>query len=236
MMVAMGNFLFRYRNGLFPLAALLMLIPSTAVFAEPLVAVVTGAGIALLGQILRIITIGYEYVIRGGKDRHVYAEKLITDGLYQLCRNPLYAGNLLIYSGVALTTNSLLCVVIAVPLYGFAYAAIVTAEEYFLRGKFGAAYERYVAAVPRWLPRLSALGETIGNGRFHWKRVLIKEYGTPFGWITAVFIISLWHLRLRAQVPIDESPLLTIVVAYVAVMAVYLYVRFLKHSRRMVAD
>ena len=79
-------------------------------------------------------------------------------------------------------------------MYVFVYIAIVAAEEAFLRNKFGAAYDQYAADVPRWLPRLGALGEAMRDGRFHWKRVLVKEFHTPFGWITILVLMSFWHL------------------------------------------
>jgi protein-S-isoprenylcysteine O-methyltransferase Ste14 len=234
--VAIGNFLFRFRNALFPLAGLLVLLPGRRIFPDPLHALLAGVGIALLGQGIRIATIGYEYIIRGGRNRRVYAEKLVTDGFYHLCRNPLYVGNLLILAGLAVTSNSLGCLLLAVPLFTGVYIAIVAAEEHFLRDKFGVAYEHYVSDVPRWLPRLGALREAIGNGRFHWKRVLMKEYGTPFGWITLVFLIGLWHLHEGEQFTFDQGPLAGIVIAYGLLAVLYLFVRNLKHSRRMVAD
>jgi protein-S-isoprenylcysteine O-methyltransferase Ste14 len=235
-MVAIGNFLFHYRNGLFPLAGLLVLLPGQALFAQPLCAVAVGFGIALLGQAVRIITIGYEYIIRGGKDRRVYAEKLVTDGFYSLCRNPMYVGNLLILAGVSVTSNSWTCVAIAVPAFTFVYIAIVAAEESFLRGKFAAAFDQYAADVPRWLPRLSMVRDAIGNGRFHWRRVLMKEYGTPFGWISIVFAICLWHLRSTGQLLFTADPLRSIATAYGILVLAYIVVRYLKRSRRMVAD
>ena len=64
----------------------------------------------------------------------------------------------------------------------------------FLRNKFGAAFDAYCRDVPRWLPRLSGLGKTLSSGTFKWRRVIVKEYGTPFGWVVGICAVLLWNL------------------------------------------
>lgn len=235
-MVAIGNFLFRFRNGLFPLSLLLMLLPGRALFADPLVAVVVGFGVAMLGQLVRGITIGFEYIIRGGRNKQVYAENLVTEGFYRLCRNPMYVGNLLIVAGLAVASNSLTCLLVVILLYLFVYIAIVAAEEAFLRNKFGAAYDQYAADVPRWLPRLAAMGEALRDGRFHWKRVLVKEFHTPFGWITVLMVMSFWHLASQHTLAARHDVARALIIVYAVLAVVYLTIRYLKLSRRIVAD
>jgi protein-S-isoprenylcysteine O-methyltransferase Ste14 len=235
-MVTIGNFLFRFRNGLFPLSLLMMLLPGRHLFADPLVAVALGFCIALLGQLVRGITIGFEYIIRGGRNKRVYAENLVTEGFYRLCRNPMYVGNLLIVAGLAVASNSQTCLLVVIAIYVFVYIAIVAAEEAFLRNKFGAAYDQYVAEVPRWLPRIGALGEALRSGRFHWKRVLVKEFHTPFGWITILMLMSFWHLAAQHMLAERRDVARALLVGYVALAIVYLTIRYLKLSRRIVAD
>jgi protein-S-isoprenylcysteine O-methyltransferase Ste14 len=235
-MVTLGNFLFRFRNGLFPLSLLLMLLPGRDLFADPLLAVALGCVIALLGQLVRASTIGFEYIIRGGRNKRVYAENLVTEGFYRLCRNPMYVGNLLIVAGLAVASNSLTCLLVVIPLYVVVYIAIVAAEEAFLRNKFGAPYDQYVADVPRWLPRLRALGEALQDGRFHWKRVLVKEFHTPFGWITILVLMCFWHLVSQRTLELRYDTVRALAIAYVALAAIYLTIRYLKLSRRIVAD
>ena len=78
------------------------------------------------------VTIGLAYIIRGGKNKKVYAEDLVTTGIFAHCRNPLYVGNILMLAGVGILSNSLLYVVIMIPFFLFVYQAIVLAEENFL--------------------------------------------------------------------------------------------------------
>src|SRR6478735_12323431 len=111
-MVKLGNFLFRNRNGIFPLFYLMLFVPSWEVFTDPVTAMLIGFSVTIIGQLIRIITIGLVYIIRGGKDRRVYAEDLVTTGIFSHCRNPLYVGNILILAGVGILSNSLFYVVI----------------------------------------------------------------------------------------------------------------------------
>lgn len=88
-MIAIGNFLFRYRNVLFPFACLLALLPGAQLFANPLAATALGTVFAAIGQVVRAMTIGLRYIVRGGRRGRVYADDLVTEGLYAHSRNPM---------------------------------------------------------------------------------------------------------------------------------------------------
>ena len=132
-MVRLGNFLFRYRNGLFPVAYLLLFWKSPPIFSNYLVGAALGLALALTGQIIRAATIGLAYIVRGGRNRQVYAEGLVQDGIFAHCRNPLYWGNFLMLCGLGLASNSFLFLVIGIPLFALIYFAIISAEENYLR-------------------------------------------------------------------------------------------------------
>jgi isoprenylcysteine carboxyl methyltransferase (ICMT) family protein YpbQ len=166
----------------------------------------------------------------------VYAEALVTGGVYSHCRNPMYVGNLLILTGVAVGSNSWTCVLLAVPLFTLVYMAIVAAEENFLRAKFGQAFDEYCHDVPRWIPHWKGLIETFRNSKFHWRRVVVKEYGTTFGWILGFSVLTLWHLWLLGEIAKRDALVQTIVAILIAAVIVRFRIRFLKKSRRLVAD
>ena len=118
-MVALGRFLFRYRNIIFPFLCLLVLLPGPRLFAESARRPrCVGAAFAILGQLVRAGTIGLRYIVRGGRGGRVYADDLVTEGIYSHCRNPMYVGNILIVLGVALASNSLATLLVALPLRG----------------------------------------------------------------------------------------------------------------------
>ena len=116
-MVRLGNFLFHYRNGLFPFAYLLLFWKSPAVFRNYLVPATLGFILAFAGQVIRAATIGLAYIVRGGRNRQVYAEGLVQEGIFAHCRNPLYVGNFLILVGVGIASNSLYFLSIVVPVF-----------------------------------------------------------------------------------------------------------------------
>ncbi|MGH7709849.1 MAG: methyltransferase family protein [Gemmatimonadaceae bacterium] len=196
LLVRYGNFLFQRRNALFPIVLLALLIGLRPVYLagnERLDALrdVAGVLVALAGQVLRVAVIGYAYIIRGGKNSRIYAEDLVTGGFFAHCRNPLYAGNVLVLLGLFMIHNNPWLYVIGVPFFLTAYSAIVAAEEAYLRERFGLAYEVYMRDVPRWVPRLRGLRESVAGMRFNWRRVVLKEYGSTFAWTaTAVALLA----------------------------------------------
>lgn len=236
MLVRIGNFFFHYRNYIFPFALLFVLLPGAPLFADPMDAVIAGFGVALAGQFVRALTIGFEYIIRGGRDRRVYAEDLVTAGLYSHCRNPMYVGNVLILVGIALACNTWTCLLLVVPFCVFVYVSIIAAEENFLRNKFGAAFDAYCRDVPRWIPRLRGLGATLAGGEYHWRRVVVKEYGTPFGWVSFICAIGAIHLYRAGQLSLRTPTARSLAWAWAAMFVLWATARVLKKTRTLRAD
>lgn len=236
MMVAIGNFAFRFRNYLFPLALPLVLLPGPRLFEVYGRAALLGLLVALAGQSVRGMTIALKYIIRGGRDRRVYAEDLVTDGLYAHCRNPMYLGNILMISGVAITSNSWWCVASVIPLFTFLYLAIIAAEQAYLERRFGDAFRAYCREVPALLPRFRGLAGTIGRMEFHWRRLLVKEYGTVFGWVSRWILVVAWNLWRLERLSLEDAAVQGLLAGFLAVLAFWMTVRRLKHRRLVVAD
>ncbi len=196
-MIALGNFLFHHRNKLFPLFYALLFLPSPPIVADRAVPLMwAGFAVSGTGQGIRVATIGLKYIIRGGRRRRVYAEDLVTEGIFAHVRNPLYAGNILILLGLGVMANSLIFHLVAVPLFLLMYHAIVRAEEAFLEKKFGPAYLRYTRDVNRWVPRFRGLRTAFAEMEFHWRRVLIREYTTTYLWLSAAVLIAMKNLAV----------------------------------------
>jgi len=227
-MITIGNFLFRFRNGLFPLFYLLLFLPSPPLFADYRLAVVLGLAVALLGQSLRAATIGLDYIRRGGRNRQVYASRLVSGGMFAHCRNPLYVGNFTILLGVGTASNSLLFLGIAIPFFAVAYRAIIAAEENYLRGKFGVEYDDYCARVNRWMPRFSGMAETFAGMQFNWRRLISAEYGATYIWSAAMVLVTLKNAWLRHQIAFDR-PLLWALLGVLGLLTVlYFAARYAK--------
>lgn len=232
-MIQIGNFFFKYRNLLFILLYGLLFLPSPELFTENIFhadyktwPLVIGLFVTVLGQAIRGATIGLAYIVRGGKDKKVYAEHLVSTGIFSHCRNPLYVGNILMLLGVGILANSLIYVAIIMPLFLFIYQAIVLAEENFLRGKFGADFDAYCAKVNRWIPSLKGIRATFSSMEFNWKRWVLKEYTTQFIWLAgiALLIIRLYQI---------EDVMTNSIYAVIILAIGYAFVRYLKKSGKM---
>lgn len=126
-MVKLGNFLFHCRNFLFPIFYAALFIPSEQILPQN-AAILYGLLFIFLGIVIRCITIGLVYIVRGGRNRSIYANELVVDGIYEVCRNPMYLGNLLLLLGFGILSNSFLFMVLFFPLFCLFYYAIIKAE------------------------------------------------------------------------------------------------------------
>ncbi len=237
-MVAIGNFFFRYRNLLFVLLYILLFLPSPGIFTKEifgpafwLIPFILGLLITCLGQAIRGATIGLAYIIRGGRDKKVYAEELVTSGIFTHCRNPLYVGNILMLFGVGVLANSLLYIAIVMPLFLFIYQSIVLAEEEFLNKKFGESFKQYQRNVNRWWPSLHGLSETFQGMKFNYRRWLLKEYNTQFVWMAGILLIV---FQKYPQLTGNSDHRWYVFLLLLIVPAIYYgTVRYLKKSGRM---
>jgi protein-S-isoprenylcysteine O-methyltransferase Ste14 len=235
-MVRIGNFFFHYRNGLFPLLYILIFLNGPAAFPDYRLALLIGVLVALLGQVLRGVTVGLDYIVRGGRNRQVYADRLVQGGIFAHCRNPLYVGNYLILVGVGIASNSLLFLAIGLPFFLFAYWGIIAAEEAFLRGKFGAEFTDYCGRVNRLLPNFSGLSKTLEGMHFNWRRLISAEYGSAYIWMAAIILASLKNLWFAGRYDIHATNVQTLWLLLVLVSVAYLVARLLKKSGKLKTD
>jgi protein-S-isoprenylcysteine O-methyltransferase Ste14 len=232
-MVRIGNFFFHYRNGLFPLVYVLIFINGPDAFTDKYLALIVGIVIALLGQILRGVTVGLDYIVRGGHKRQVHAEALVQGGLFAHCRNPLYVGNYLIIVGVGVASNSLLFLTIALPFFFFAYWAIISAEENFLRNKFGQEFDDYCRRVNRVIPNFSGLSKTLEGSRYNWRRLITAEYNSAYLWTMAIVMVCLmdyWYANAQVM---QNTEITGLWISAAVLTIVYLTARFLKKTHRL---
>lgn len=229
-MVRIGNFLFHYRNGLFPVVYLLIFLNGPAVLADYRVALAIGLTVVAFGQTLRAVTVGLDYIIRGGRKRQVYAERLVCGGMFAHCRNPLYVGNYLIILGVGIASNSLLFLSIGLPFFFFAYWAIIAAEEAFLLNKFGGEFTEYCQKVNRIIPNFSGLTRTLDGMTFNWRRLITAEYGSAYIWQAAILLATLKNLWFASLYRNSSKTIGILWGALLLVTAAYLTARAFKKS------
>jgi protein-S-isoprenylcysteine O-methyltransferase Ste14 len=224
-MIAIGDFFFRYRNQAFPLIVLALFVlaapPSEIFQSEALEHVkdMLALAITLSGLALRATVIGYAYIKRGGLNKKVYAKNLVTEGMFGVCRNPLYVGNMLIYAGIFVMHGHPLVLVLGIALYAFMYQCIVLAEERFLEGKFGEGYAAYCADVPRWIPRFSRFADATDGMEFNFKRVLAKDYSTIAAALITLALVEAYE-SLALPSPLQEIDYITLLVAIIGTIGI----------------
>jgi protein-S-isoprenylcysteine O-methyltransferase Ste14 len=233
MMVKIGNFLFRYRNALFPCAYGVLLFDQSRMWDNDLVVALIGFIVAMSGQVLRAVAIGLVYIIRGGRKRNLYAEALVTQGIFAHCRNPLYLGNLLIIAGVGIAANSTLFLAICLPFFLFAYLSIIAAEENYLEGKFGLEYIDYCKRVNRIIPDFSGIRNTLQGTEFKWKRLISADYGTIFYWSAGIICILGKNVWLHRGYDTGRQIISALGVFLVLLTFAYATARYLKKSGRL---
>jgi protein-S-isoprenylcysteine O-methyltransferase Ste14 len=191
-----GEYFFRWRSYL-PLFMAVLFIPALAHFRYPFadhrLDLAWDAGclaVALLGQIVRIFTVGF--VPRGTSGRNTkgqVADALNTTGMYACVRNPIYLGNFIIWFGLSLFMKSVWFTTVIVLFFTIFYERIIFTEETFLRQKFGDAFMEWADATPVIIPRFRNWRPPTLS--FSVKSAIKREYGTFFAIITTFTVLEL---------------------------------------------
>lgn len=209
--LAFGNFFFRWRDTAFSIIFLGAFLTAGIAVLNPdgqrgdFYASIAGLVVALAGQFVRGITIGYAYIKRGGLNKQIFAETLQRQGVFAHCRNPMYLGNLLLVTGAMITVNNIAFYAAALPLFYFIYYAIIKAEEDFLGKKFGADYETYKKEVPVLLPgNLALWSKTVQDMEFSFKRLIRKEHGSTFVIFAGLTAYNITKFHLRYSIRLED--------------------------------
>jgi len=110
--------------------------------------------LALLGFLIRVIVIGCKKPGTSGRGTNIDVQEVVTDGMYQVCRNPLYFANFLMWLGLTIMWWEIYFFAVIVGFFAVEYFFIIKAEESYLSDKFGAVYDDYRKSVPAFLPRI----------------------------------------------------------------------------------
>jgi protein-S-isoprenylcysteine O-methyltransferase Ste14 len=218
----LGKSLFRFRS-FTPLPLILL----TFLFFRPLSPAPAwtfiGVAVAILGEGLRLASVGFAGSGTSGRESFLKADSLNTTGLYSLARNPLYWGNMLIFAGLLVAFANPWALALFVIFLFLQYHFIVLAEESYLREQHDRAYQEYCGRVRRWLPRFG--GWAPPAGRFGWKKVLYKENDSCFNLVFGALLITAWKEIHFSGLWRRALPL---AVAAVLLIALYAGVKVLK--------
>jgi protein-S-isoprenylcysteine O-methyltransferase Ste14 len=126
--------------------------------------------------------------------------KLVTEGPYSLCRNPLYLFSLLGAIGMGLGSSTFTVPLVFIAAFSLYYPFTVKSEEARLLLIHGEDYRSYCSKTPRYIPSLKNFQEpeqyTLDP------RVFRKHVGNAILW---VFLFGFWEifefLRLEKWIP-----------------------------------
>ena len=184
----MRQFFFQFRS-FTPIPIALSII----YFAQPdLKLMIPGVGLLLIGEFIRIWAVSHA----GGatRTRDVGAPFLCTSGPYSRVRNPLYIGNLMIFSGIVLiagTPNLPIMLGATITFFIIQYSLIVSLEEETLIGIFGEPYNVYKKNVRALLPRLTAWKDAEPREPLPLGETLITEKRTLQNLVLILMFITL---------------------------------------------
>jgi len=153
-----GKLFFKYRSYT-PLPFFLIMI----LFINPtFISFLAGILLAILGEIIRIWAVSYA----GSETRTTVSAggtNLVTQGPYSKLRNPLYLGNILIYTGFGIMSNSIFpfLQIVAIFYFSFQYYCIILIEEEYLENRFKKDYEIYRKSINKFVPGFKSVPEII---------------------------------------------------------------------------
>lgn len=137
--------------------------------------------IGILGRIYSTLYIG------GMKNSGNDGTSFVNDGIYSVCRNPLYFFSFVGLIGVLFLKGQIILIIIGAVLFLVIYHFTILGEEKFLSDKFGESYKIFLKSTPRFFPNFSKFrySERLEIRPFF----LHKEIKRAFVWILGAFII-----------------------------------------------
>lgn len=158
--------------------------------------ILSGLPVVIIGELLRIWAVSYA----GSETRTtegVGGSNLITQGPFALLRNPLYLGNIMIYSGIGIMSYAFFpyLQLFALCFFTFQYFCIILTEEEYLEISFGEKFIMYKKSVNRFIPKRKKLPDyVISKSDFDLKSGLKSEYRSLQSIFISISIILFYYL------------------------------------------
>lgn len=126
-----------------------------------------------------IFLVGFAIRVWGQQHLHYTLRKsrprqLVTTGPYRFVRNPLYIGNIVIGVGATVASKLLWLAPVTLIWWAVVYSLVVRYEESHLLQQHGEAYRKYMAEIPRWLPRTLSFRNAELVNQFFGRSVLVE--------------------------------------------------------------
>jgi protein-S-isoprenylcysteine O-methyltransferase Ste14 len=110
-------------------------------------------GIALIVVSLILPVLAFK-ALEKSKTTHKVSEPttaIVSSGIFGYTRNPIYLSGFILFVGISFITNSLILIILTVPLFFVIREGVVKREENYLERKFGQEFIDYKKSVRRWI-------------------------------------------------------------------------------------
>lgn len=144
-----------------------------------------GAVLMVLGEAIRFVSAGTLRKFEG----------VTRNGMYAYTRNPLYAGSLLIGAGACVMGRDPWFALVFAAGFAYLYSRVIFREEWYLRGRYGDEYRRYLAETPRIVPHRMNVGYVLRESSAA-LAIKNKEGKTLWG-IAGIFAVMAAKLLIR---------------------------------------
>ncbi|MEN8154199.1 MAG: isoprenylcysteine carboxylmethyltransferase family protein [Acidobacteriota bacterium] len=194
--IKFGNFLFKYRSFTpIPLIVFVFLLFSPVNYGHINLYIDLG-GISLLifGELIRILSVGFSFTGTSGRENYLRADKLNTSGIYSVVRNPLYIGNIFIYSGLLIVFSNIYALLFFVILLIVQYYFIILSEQEYLKVKYGESYKKYCSEVRSIIPGFR--NRRRAENKFNLKKVLFKENDSVFNSLFLLGLVLIFKYKI----------------------------------------
>ncbi len=227
-----GKFLFKFRSFTpLPLIIVLFLFLLPKNFGEKnILFAIFGFLLIVIGEGIRIVSIGFSYPGTSGRESYMRADNLNISGIYSIVRNPLYIGNILIYSGLLVTYSNFIALVIFDLILIIQYFFIVNFEESYLLEKFGDKYSDYKKNTKAIFPCFKNFKKPVY--KFNILRVLYSENDSIFNSMFLFFIILIYKEKLLSGELSALGPLYFVTVIILIVL--YIWIKIIKKRKKKI--
>ncbi len=122
---------------------------------------------------------------------------LATEGPYQLTRNPLYFGNLILGTGLVVCSNNRWATLIFALYFLFFFTFLIAIERRRMRHRFGARYDAWAREANLFFPRFRKIKGSNFNISYYMKNREYRVFCFSLLVVAALIIKYLMHIYHR---------------------------------------
>ncbi len=227
--VKIGQFLFKYRSITpIPLIIIVLLLFNISNNQNNFILEISfGLLLFLLGELIRILAVGYSYQGTSGRESFFKADNLNIKGIYSIFRNPLYIGNFFIYNGLLVFYGNIGALIFFDFCIITQYYFIIKAEENYLLKKYSDKYKDYCKQVNSILPTFSNYLKN--SNKFSWLKVIFKENDSVFNALVIFIVINYFKQKKYLLISQKNNLIFSLFLIFLLII-IYGFIKIIKRK------